>query len=307
MFHSNFRTIVSSLMVALIGITPMVSANASQWPDKALTIITPYAAGGATDQTARIFAKKLSEDLGKPVNVKNIPGGQTVTAINAALKEDPNYTFIVTDSGFVQGPSSLGNDDYKKFKPVQIFATVPFLVTRHKDVPADDFMKSAKAKKPVQIAVATLVIPSSTWTTTLEGLKVERIPHTSGKDAMVTCAGGHVPYCSMSVTGSMTWIESGSLAPVMISSEKRSSKFPNVPTYKELGFKGTFQSQWYGLVVNKDIDPKVAEILYKWTNKQMTTDSEVKTFLVDRGMDIAPKSMADSNKEYLNTATSSAK
>jgi tripartite-type tricarboxylate transporter receptor subunit TctC len=238
-------------------------ANTNNWPQQPISIIVGYTPGGASDQQARIIAQALGERLKVPVVVKNIPGGNNIPAVQAVLKGDPDYTFMLADSGAVTGPASIDQHDYQNIQPVMIWATSANVVFRNPKTDPDEFLRLVKNNQPVQISTPPLSLPAPKWAGSIKPLIAELIPYKGGAESIASVVAGHVPYGVNSLATSWNWIEQKSIIPIMVSSDQRVSSLPNVPTFRELGFVGESDRNWWGLVVPTKTNANIISKLHK--------------------------------------------
>jgi tripartite-type tricarboxylate transporter receptor subunit TctC len=287
------KKLLTTFAVALAAAT---GAHAA-WPDKPVTLLVPFPAGGSTDSIARAVGPKLQEKLGGTFIVDNKAGaGGTVGA--AAVKRAPadGYTIFVTSLGpLVIGPhliKNLGYDPLKDFDYIMVAVQAPNVLvvpanSPHKTVA--DVLAFHKAN-PGKMSFASAGNGSSDhltaelfWQmTSTSGL---HIPYKGGAPAMSDLLGGQVDATFMNINTGITNIRGGKLRALAITSIKRSPLLPDVPTLEEIGIKGVTVYSWQAFAAPKglpaDIKGKLHEALVAALN-----DASVKPKLLDLGFEI---------------------
>lgn len=275
----------------------MVVATATaqeSWPTKQVKFVVPYPPGGATDLYARMLADRFIEKFNKPVSVVNVPGGAAIPAINAMLKEDPDHTFMVTESVVVFGPILAKNTDYEKITPVMVFAESPNLIFRHPSVPAKDFAQQMKSGKPILMTTPLLQNISAIWINSISNLNVERVPF-KGQDSINAVIAGQVNYGVSGILAMWNAIEQKQIVPVLIASDKRSPALPDVPTFREFGLKGEAHPNWFAVVAQKGVKSEISNVLWAFLNETITTDPKFKE-LGKKGVNVKSRTIKESQQ-----------
>ncbi len=250
---------------------------AQAYPSKTVRLIVPFAAGGSTDIIGRTLAFKLTELWGHTVIVDNRPGGSTVIGTEIVAKSPPDgYTLLVTPAPFTIVPSLIAKlpyDPQKDFEPITLINTTPLVVVVHPGVPAKnikELIALAKAKP------GTLNFGSSgsggsnhlagELLNSMAGVKMMHIPYKGNAPALTDLVGGHVDVVYNGLTSAIPLIRGGKLRALGMTSLKRASAMPDVPTLDEQGLKGFLAVAWNGLTAPartpKDVIAKInADVL----------------------------------------------
>jgi tripartite-type tricarboxylate transporter receptor subunit TctC len=258
---------VVTLLVASIGVSEPVIAQ--QYPARPVRMLVGFPPGGGTDIVGRIIAQKLSENLGQQVVVENRGGATGMLAAELAAKAPPDgYTLMMAHIAAISILPSLYSkmsyDALKDFAPITLAAIGPNLLVVHPSVPVKnvrELIALAKAR-PGQLQYAS---PGSGSVQHLSGelfklqAKVDmlHVPYKGSGQSIVDLIAGHVQLDFDSVPPVLPHVRSGRLRALAVTSEKRFSILPDIPTVSEGGVPGFDMSTWWGLVapaaVSKDI------------------------------------------------------
>ncbi|WP_225783554.1 tripartite tricarboxylate transporter substrate binding protein [Xenophilus sp. Marseille-Q4582] len=247
------------VLVGLAASAWAVRASAQDgYPNKAITLVVPQAAGGANDAIARVLAQRLSEQLGQSVVVDNKPGaGGTLATAGAARARPDGYTLLVTaDSAHVIGPALYKNpgfDPVKDFTPVAPVATAGYTVVANPSFPANtvaELIALAKAA-PGKYTYAsagngTLNHLIGEMLQKAAGIRLQHVPYKGSAQAAADVAGGQVPLSVQSLPSVIGLIKAGKLKVLGVVNEKRVAALPDVPTIGET-LKGFGEAPWYAM------------------------------------------------------------
>ena len=247
---ARLRTIA---ILSCVASTPMFSATAATagtYPDRAIRLLVPGAAGGGMDVVARLVANTMSESLKQAVVVENRPGAAGNIAVNQLAKSPPDgYTIVLGQtSQLAINPSLYGNlpyDPIKDFIPVVLLADAPNVVI----VPANSPIKSMSdivttAKNaPDGLDVTTPGIGTVSHLTAelfarSAGIKLRHIPSRGANSALIDVVAGRIPLMLSSIPTALGLINSGQLRAIAVSALARSPALPNIPTIAEQGYPG---------------------------------------------------------------------
>ncbi|WP_454721160.1 MULTISPECIES: tripartite tricarboxylate transporter substrate binding protein [Cupriavidus] len=252
-------------------------AQADNFPQRPVRLIIGYTAGGSTDLPFRVLAENASKILGQPVIIENKPGAGGVLPAQLMQSTQPDgYTLAQVAMPVYRLPytTKINWDPVKDLSYVINLAGYSFGLVVPVDSPIktmQDYMAYARAN-PGKLTYGS---PGSMTTLhlTMEELAMKQnvqfshIPYKGNSESMQALLGGHV----MSVADTPAWapyVESGKLRLLSTWGEKRSARFPNVPTLKELGY-GIVQTSPFGIVAPKGTDPKVVKKLHDAFKKAM--------------------------------------
>lgn len=262
------RFVASLAAVLSLGLAAVLSP-ALAFPDKPVTVIVPFPAGGATDTTARVTAQKMSSLLGQPVVVDNKPGA--TGAIGATLvKEAPadGYTLLVASIGtyavnpFLQ--KDLKYDPQKDFDLLTVAVRTPNVLVAHPDFPANtvaelvDYLK----KNPGKVSFASSGSGSSDHLTAALFLQktnttATHVPYKGGAPAIADLIGGHVNVSFQNLGAILGQVKDGKLKALAVSGNERASQLPDVPTVVEAGHEGVVVYSWQAAAAPKGLPEEV--------------------------------------------------
>ncbi|MBR1200617.1 tripartite tricarboxylate transporter substrate binding protein [Bradyrhizobium sp. AUGA SZCCT0240] len=271
------RTALSAAMIAGIAMTAVcVSADraaAQSYPERRITFVVPYPAGGATDVSARLLANKLSEAWKQPVVVENKSGGGGVVGNDYVAKAQPDgYTVLVAITQIIQAPSLVAKLPYDVFKDLAPVTQVG-LSTIVLTVPEAQPIKTVKELIDHAKANPGKVPYGSFGNATTSHLYGELLKKNAGIDMTHVPYRGAAPLVNDLLNNTVTagfvdlttagpQIQAGKVRALAVGGEKRRTQLPNVPTLAELGFPGFEAEGWVGVFVPaatpKDIVTKLS-------------------------------------------------
>ena len=256
--HSK-RNLLALLALAGLGITAHAQPAAADWPNKPIRWVVPFPPGGAMDAIARTLGEKAAKSLGQPFVIENKPGaGGNIGADFVAKQPGDGYTMMITSIGMATNKPLYGKLNYdpvKDFAPVSLLAVVPnVLVTNatQSDVKTARDVIAAARKAPGQLTYAsagngTSIHLAGEVFTSLAKLDMLHVPYQGSGPAVSDLLGGQVNYMFDSITSARPHIESGKLRALGVTTAKRSSTLPNVPTLAEAGVPGYEVSPWFAV------------------------------------------------------------
>ncbi len=290
------------VLILAIGLFQFIGTPTAvaEYPEREITLIVPWAAGGGTDLVARFLGDLMEKDLGKPVVVVNKPGGGGLVGFNqiAAAKPDGYTVGINTNSQILQKYSASSYLDWRVFSPIALHNYDPAAFTVKVDAPwktIEEALAYAKAN-PMKMRISNSG-PGAIWhvAAALLGSKVgvqfTHVPYGGGNPAAVAVAGGHVEATTASPAEVGTLVKGGKLRILAIASDKRDPLFPDVPTFKERGIDFTF-GVWRCLVAPKNTPKEIIARLEKSANKA-AHDPRFVEFMMKNGFGQAYQGPAD--------------
>jgi tripartite-type tricarboxylate transporter receptor subunit TctC len=278
---------VAGLALSLgIALAPSVPHAQEGWPNRAMTFIVPYAAGGYTDLVGRLTARYVEKALGKPVIVDNRAGAGGIVGTQAVANAAPDgYTFCVCSIGAVSiAPfaQKVGYDPIRDLAPVAIVSSIAQTVIVRKELPVKtlaELVSYAKAN-PGKLNYGSsgtggLTHYSVELFQVRTGIKAVHIPFKSGGPSTAAVVAGEVDFAFANATDALPQIEAGTVRGLAVTSLERSPFFPNLPTVHEAVVPNFIVETWNGIIAPpKTPEPiirKLSEILIK-----MADDPEVK-------------------------------
>ncbi len=246
--------------------------HAQNYPQKPIRLILPVPPGGVADVIARPLAQKLTQDLGQPVVMDHRPGATGAIGLGLAAKAAPDgYTLLWGSTntlcmGAALYAKSPPTDDYAAITPVIIFHNV---LVMHNAVPAAsmaELIALAKAK-PEALRFASSGEGSTNHLTAalfeaLTKTKLTHIPYKGGGPALIDVLGGHVDGMFATVPSAVTYIRDGRLKALVVTSEKRETALPSVPSAKEAGLPGLIVSTFNGVLAPAGTPRSIVNMLH---------------------------------------------
>ncbi len=245
------------LMAAVCGVAGL--AHAQAWPSKTITVVVPFPPGGTTDVLARAVATKLSANVGQPVIVDNKPGaGATLGAAQVAKATPDGYTLLMGAVHHTIATSVYKGLTYsfeKDFSPITTVAMVPNVLVVNAKSPYNsvkDLIAAGKAS-PDKLAYGsngngTAQHMIGTQFQIASGAHILHVPYKGSAPLTTDLLGGQVDMSFDTVTPVLPFIKEGKLKPLAVTTAKRSSTLPNVPTLQEAGVPGIAIGTWFGLL-----------------------------------------------------------
>ena len=221
---------------------------AQAYPTKPIKAIVPFAPGSATDQIARVFAADMTKALGQPIVVENKPGVNGMLGAAEVAKAAPDgYTILIgtnsTNAALKSLMKQLPYNQDTAFAPVGFMGSVPLIVAVNNDVPAKtlrELVDLAKGK-PDHVTFAsasTSQLVSTEMLASMAGVRMTNVPYKSGPAAMTDLIGGQVMMFTADFAVMLPQVKAGKIRGLAVTSAKRSSAIPELPTVNEaLGLK----------------------------------------------------------------------
>ena len=268
--RSIFRTLtLCTALVAGLGLAP---ASAAGYPDHPVKIIVPFAAGGPTDVMARLLAQKLGEKLGQQFYIENLAGaGGNIGTANAARSAADGYTILIASSSYVVNPSLYKNcpyDAFTDFIPVTLAAITPNVLIVHPSIEAKtakDLIALIKAH-PNKYTFAsaglgtTPDLAESLFKVTYN-LDFVIAPYKGGGPAAQAVLANEAPMAFLAMTPVAQLIKASKIRALAVTTAKRSSALPEVPTLAEAGLTGQNSETMQGVFVSKGTPKEIVDLL----------------------------------------------
>jgi tripartite-type tricarboxylate transporter receptor subunit TctC len=249
---------ILKLSLSILALIFAATASAQSFPTKPIKIIVPFPAGGTVDFFARVISTKLSEALGQSVLVENRAGAGGNIAAEAVAKAAPDGYTLLMGSEIIAINTSLyskiGYDPVKDLAPITLVGTVPNILIVHPGLPVNsvnDLIALAK-KTPGKISFASTGQGTSTHLSSelfklMANIDMLHIPYKGGPPAIADLISGQVNMMFINMPTGITHVRSGKAKIIAVSSIKRVSQLPDVPTVDQAGVKGFETSAWSGL------------------------------------------------------------
>ena len=250
------------------------AADAAGYPDHPVKIVVPFAAGGPTDVMARLIGQKLSEKLGQQFYIENVGGaGGNLGTVNVARAAGDGYTLLIASSSYVVNPSLYKNcpyDPYKDFVPITLAAITPNILIVHPSVQAKT------AKELIEVIKAnpnkfTFASPGLGTTPDLASdlfkvtynLDFAIAPYKGGGPAAQAVLANEVPASFVAMTPTTQLVLTGKLRALAVTTKKRSTALPDVPTLAEAGISGQESETMQGVFAPKGTPKEIVDLLQK--------------------------------------------
>lgn len=253
--------------LAALSLTPFAAAEAPAWPQRPVRLVVPFVAGGGADAAARLLADKLRVRLGQQIIVDNKPGGNTIIAAQDVLRAPADgYTLLWSmDQTFVLNPSLYSKLPYAPrtdFTPVALAIEGPVaVIARAEGGPADaaELVRRAKAK-PGALNVGAAAILAQLALEEFNrsaGIQTTRVPYKGSAEVAQATVGGQIDAAFDGVAPYLPFLEAGRAKVLAVTSARRFSGLPDVPTLAELGHAGIDFSVWFAIVGPAGLPPDV--------------------------------------------------
>ncbi|MBF5005278.1 tripartite tricarboxylate transporter substrate-binding protein [Diaphorobacter caeni] len=287
---------------SLLG-TAVLPALASGYPDKPIIMVVPYSAGGPTDVVARLLAVPMGASLGQNVLVENTVGaGGTIAPARVARSKPDGYTILIHHMGMATAPSlykKLPYDPLKDFEYIGQVLDVPMTLLSRKEFPANTFPELLDHVKKHQDTVSMAHAGTGAVSQLCSmlfmhqtGVKLTTVPYKGAGPAMNDLMGGQVDLLCDQTTQTVPVIQDGKRAKVFgVTTPKRLSSLPQVPTLDEQGLKGFDVKVWHGMYAAKGTPKDVIDKLNKALNAALVDDN-VKKRIAELSSDLVPPEKA---------------
>ena len=287
-FIASLRTLIA-LLLALAG--PALAQQA--YPAKPLRIIVPAAPGGTTDIATRAIADKMTHDLGQPILIENKAGAGGIIGTQALVTAAPDgYTLMMGNIG----PNAINYAIYKSLPykaedmiPITMTISNPNVLVVYPGVPAKsvaELVALAKAN-PGKYAFASSgrgqsVHMSGELFKVKAGIDILHVPYKSAGPALIDLIAGQCAMMIDNLPSSMGYIRSGKLRALAVTSSRRASELPDVPTMVESGFPDIVVTAWFGFFAPAKTPPAVIDRIYRST-KSVLALPEIKARFAELG------------------------
>ena len=287
-------TFAAAATAALLAAGP---ARAQQYPQRPITMIVPFAAGGPTDVLARVLGQHMSQTLGQSIVVEDVTGaGGTLGAAKAAKAAPDGYTLVMgnlgTHAASVGLYKNLSYDPRTDFEPVMVVATTPMVLVTRKDLGATTLKDVIALSKQRKITQGNAGTGSASHLTTLLYVSlthadVQLVPYRGLSQAMNDLLAGQIDTMFDQVISSSPHINNGGVKPIAVTGPTRAKAIPNVPTTIEAGVPELQTLTWTALFAPKGTPKPIIDRLNAAVDQAMH-DPAVAKRLDDLGADVPP-------------------
>jgi tripartite-type tricarboxylate transporter receptor subunit TctC len=294
--------------VAAFGITLPAPSTAQQWPDKTVRILVPFPPGGGTDIQARLLSKSFQASTGQNFIIENRTGASGLIATQITVESPPDGNTILFTSGSIAPittllAKSIKFDMFKDLQPVCLISSTPLVLSLHPSVPVKSVKELiALAKRTKQ----TMNVGGNSAGTTAHlaaemfnqrfGLKSTVVTYRGGGPAVIALISGEIDYIFATAPSVMPHLKSGRAKAFAVTTEKRSSALPDLPTMDSM-YPGFVAYNWYAMFYPKGTPLPIVDKLNSEIRKALGT-TEVKNFFPRQALDVVGSSPEDLAKFF---------
>lgn len=298
------RTILGAVVGVVVGATVATAEDgAASYPNRPIKIIVPFAAGGTTDLLARLVGQAMTAKWGQPVIIENRGGaGATIGADMVAKSSPDGYTLLmgathhsIAQSAYPKVPYDFGRD----FSPITVIALVPNVVVVNPSVQAktiEEFIALAK-QKPGSLNYGTAGSGTAhhligEMFKLKTGTDIVHVPYRGSAPALADLLGGQVQVMFDTVTSALPQVKDGMTRALAVTTARRSTALPDVPSLAEGAVPGFDVGTWFGLLAPANTPPLIVEKL-KRQLVEIINSSEAKARMLDLGAEPVGNSSAE--------------
>jgi len=276
--------------------TGSVCAQPSDYPHKPIKIVVTFPPGGSSDAIIRMLSPRLNDKLGQSLVVDNRPGAGGNIGLTAVAKAPADgYTLGVGAAGGLTANASLYPqmpfDVTKDFAPITMLASIPFVLVGHPSIPADTLQQVialAKAQ-PGKLSIGhggngTAMHLSTALFTQMADIQLIEVPYRGSGPAAMDTLSGQIQLSITDLPAALPHIKAGKLKAFAVTSPKRLSTLPDVPTVSEAGLAGYDSTGWFGLVAPAGTAPSILKRLHAELTAALN-DEAIKTQMRSSGME----------------------
>ncbi|VCU68780.1 Tripartite tricarboxylate transporter family receptor [Pigmentiphaga humi] len=281
------------------------------WPNRPIRLVVPFVAGGGADVAARLIALKLQERLGQPLIVENKAGGNTLIGVQEVLRAQPDgYTLLWSiDQTFVLNPAlyeKLPYDPKEDFTPVSMAVVGPNAVvarSQPKDPASVADLVARGKSRDAELNIGAAAIVSQILVDTFNdaaGTHARRVPFKGSAEVAQALMAGTVDAAFDGIAPYAQFVKSGRARFLAVSSARRFSGLPDVPTLDELGFKGIDMSVWFAIVGPAGMPAGIAQRVagaVEWAVRQPDVTEKLLAF----GFEPAQRNDPDTLRAQIST------
>ena len=289
-----------------------MTAIAADYPNRPIRWISPFPPGGGSDIISRIVTQKLSADFGQNVIVDNRPGAGSIVGTTLAAQSAPDgYTLVISGNSFAINAvyvRQLSYDTHRDFTPVTRLANQPNILVVHPRVDARSVKELVELARRQPGALNYASAGNGTGTQFAAellkmktGASMTHVPYKGTGPALNDLIGGQVDLYFSTLASAVPHVRNERLRALAVTSERRSSIFPQIPTMQEAGVEGYIYDTWYGLQVPRATPERIVAILNK-AIVQAIASAEVQDKMIKLGIEpitTTPRQFASFIREEL--------
>lgn len=273
-----------------------VGAQPSDYPNKPIKVVVTFPPGGSSDAIIRMLSPRLNDKLGQPLVVDNRPGAGGNIGLAAVAKAVPDgYTLGVGAAGGLTANVSLYPqmpfDVAKDFAPITMLAAIPFVLVGHPSLPADTLQQVIALAKtqPGKLSIGhggngTAMHLSTALLIQMADIQLIEVPYRGSGPAAMDTLSGQIQLSITDLPAALQHIKTGKLKAFAVTSPKRLSSLPDVPTVSETGLTGYDSTGWFGLVAPANTAPPILKRLHAEFTAALN-DEAIKLQMRNSGME----------------------
>lgn len=276
------RLAIGTALALSIAGTSSLGMAQSDYPNQPIRLIVPFAAGGNADVVARLVAPGLSETLGQPVAVVNMPGAAGLVGLNHVANSDADgHTLIMVTSSYVTSAALDAGSVYDPrdaLDPITLVSIAPTLVVAGPTVEAEtlEALIADARERPGYYTYATygdLSTPhlAGAYFADLVGIEIEPIPYGGAGPAVTAVVSGEVDLLLPSLAAAQSQVSAGQIRALSVAGSERHELLPDTPTFSELGIDFDMGT-WFGLLAPRGTDPAINARLNEAMVELLTSD-----------------------------------
>jgi tripartite-type tricarboxylate transporter receptor subunit TctC len=263
---------LSTCIALLFVIHPAVAQSTQKYPSRPIRLVLPFPPGGSTDIVARVVGQKITESLGQQIVIDNRAGAAgNVAAEHVARSAPDGYTLFQVNVANTISASLYPKLSYSltgDFAPITQLATTAYVVLTHSSVPAKSVREliAVAKSRPGQLNYASAGSGSATHLSgellkTMAGVNIVHVPYKGTGPALTAVLSGEVDFYFATVPAAVPFAKSGRLRALGVTSAKRASLMPDVPTIAENGLKGYDTGTWHGVLAPAATPRDIVQLL----------------------------------------------
>jgi len=299
------------LSLATLGLcaSGLSRAQMATYPARPVKVIVPYAVGGATDVLARVTMDAVSKSLGQPFAIENRAGAGVVVGSNFVAKSAPDgYTLLVTTSAHSINPTlfkKLPYDSDKDFEPIAVLGQVSFVLLAHPRIDVSDVasLVDLLRKNPDKFSYGSAGVGSPMHVgpellKTRTGVRAVHVPYKGEAAAINDLLGGHTAFMYASPATAAVHVQAGKVRPLAVTSARRSSLLPQVPTLAEQGIQNADTASWIVLMAPAGTAPEIVNFINREVLKAQASP-EVRSRMNDFAFEIGARASPQETRQFI--------
>ena len=293
--RKNLLNLLPALLAGALLFSP--TARAADYPTKPIEVIVPFAGGSASDVVTRIMLNTMAKSLGQNFVVENKPGaGGNIGTAMATRAAPDGYTLLMSTSGPLAANrtlfKNLGYDPLKELEPISLFATLPNVIVINSKLPPKNLKEFiAYAKEYPGINYGSVGVGSSqhlagVYFEQLTGVKLTHVPYRNIANYTPDFLAGQVPLGFQFLPNVLGMLKNGDARPLAVTTPKRMTALPDVPTAEEAGLPGYQTYGWLALLAPAGTPKPIVDRLYK-ALAEAVKDPDVRAHFIQQGAEPA--------------------